>query len=63
MQKWEYLSVTTLPGEIYSINGERPETKILYLDYLAQKGAEGWELISVINTESGRDLVFKRPSN
>jgi hypothetical protein len=45
MQKWEYKVVQA----------------ILHEEYLNDFGAQGWEVVSVVEGGKGRTLLFKRP--
>lgn len=63
MQKWEYLELyteSTYPPNkrnISLINGEKPQKTLPIYQYIAQIGAEGWELI----IQNDYYLIFKRP--
>jgi len=66
MNTWEYLVVQVNCGEIVVINGvstisgrRKDVAGPGVTDFLADKGLEGWELVSVDN----KVMYFKRPLN
>ena len=70
MQQWEYLTVWAYKGAWHASDGGHGDERKPTVRYLATlmnaRGAEGWELISVLGAESWSatsetTLVFKRP--
>lgn len=52
MQEWEY-----------DLSFAKFEEEYKIIDILTAKGNEGWELVTVMETEGGFNLYFKRPKN
>jgi hypothetical protein len=68
MQRWSYLTLAIVNGKLHTRNGEEmtpPWSQTKPDDYLAQLGAEGWELVGLtqVTTKKANTtwLYFKQP--
>lgn len=72
MQKWEYyrilieyingiVKVVANGVEIFDYYGKNKGQKFNIIDYLANLGADGWELVTSSTIDRSEWLYFKRP--
>ena len=63
MQHWEYLILDSEYGHLRKVNGKRYWGRgIRILDFLNQKGLEGWELVTDLEgVGTKRTYTLKRP--
>lgn len=67
MVKWEYLFVRTFGGVVMVVNGQelgemaggQPMGVMMY-EYLAERGAEGWEVVGMAGVREGSEIILKR---
>lgn len=64
MQNWEYYSITVVGDEIWE-NLDRSNKKTIetteVINFINQKGAEGWELVAATSNGAFNYYYFKRP--
>jgi hypothetical protein len=65
MQQWEYLFLKgsgSLTGFIVEVNGKKWRNDVSIMDFLNQKGEEGWELVFTdVGINKWPYFILKRP--